>query len=88
MIVLKADVYRPTEPGRYPVLLCRTPYDKTGPLYASDAPTMASRGYIVVVQDSRGRFESEGRTKWPSVGPAAQMSRSNSIDVMTLSKRV
>lgn len=62
--VLRSDIFRPTEPGRYPVLLCRTPYDKAGPLYATDAPAMASRGYIVVVQDSRGRYESEGEFQW------------------------
>ena len=29
-----------------------------------------------------------GRTKWPAVGPPAQIRRSNSMDVMTLSNRV
>ena len=56
--VLRADVYRPSEPGSYPVLLQRTPYDK-GPNEAN-ALVLASHGYLVVVQDIRGRYESEG----------------------------
>ena len=60
---LSADIYRPLEPGTYPVLLMRTPYDKT--LAQSDIgyahPSWyARRGYIVVIQDCRGRGRSEG----------------------------
>lgn len=55
---LKADVYRPQEPGKYPVLLQRTPYNKGN--QADLAIHMASRGYIVIVQDVRGRFASPG----------------------------
>ncbi len=62
--VLCADVYRPEGGGRYPVLLCRTPYDKAGPLYVSDAQAIAARGYIVAVQDVRGRYASDGEYKW------------------------
>ena len=29
-VVLRADVYRPDGPGRFPVLLSRLPYDKNG----------------------------------------------------------
>lgn len=55
---LKADVYRPQEPGKYPVLLQRTPYNKGN--QADLAIHMASRGYVVIVQDVRGRFASPG----------------------------
>jgi uncharacterized protein len=60
--ILRADIYRPSEDGRYPVLLLRTPYNKrfaqTG---VYQHPTWyARRGYIVVVQDTRGRFASDG----------------------------
>ncbi len=62
--ILRADIYRPRFRGRYPVLLCRTPYDKSSELYIHDAPAMAALGYIVVVQDCRGRSESDGEFAW------------------------
>src|SRR5436190_3545304 len=61
--VLRADVFRPEPEGRYPVLLSRTPYDKSGAAvsYGWLQPVRpASEGYVVVVQDVRGRFASEG----------------------------
>jgi uncharacterized protein len=58
--VLYADVYRPAGPGPYPTLLQRTPYDKGGPIAIPIILRAASSGYAVVVQDVRGRFESEG----------------------------
>ncbi len=64
--VLRADVFRPEPEGRYPVLLSRTPYDKTsnGVSYGWMQPIRpASEGYVVVVQDVRGRFASEGTFK-------------------------
>jgi putative CocE/NonD family hydrolase len=57
-VTLRADVYRPAAEGRFPVLLQRTPYNKDGE--ASFAVTAAGRGYVVVVQDVRGRYTSEG----------------------------
>jgi uncharacterized protein len=57
-VTLRADVYRPKAEGRYPVLLVRTPYDKQ---WISDfGHRGAARGYVVIAQDVRGRFESEG----------------------------
>src|ERR1700676_4825322 len=57
-VKLSADIYRPNVPGKFPVLLVRTPYDKTREIeFASKA---AARGYVVVAQDVRGRFQSEG----------------------------
>lgn len=58
--VLRADVYRPDGPGRFPVLLCRTPYDKGGEKQLEIGPEMAERGYVVVLQDVRGRYASDG----------------------------
>jgi putative CocE/NonD family hydrolase len=60
--VLRADVYRPTAGGPWPVLLARLPYNKQfAPMTASLDPLAAvRRGYLVVVQDTRGRFASEG----------------------------
>ena len=54
--VLRADVYRPAGPGSFPVLLCRTPYGKQG----MHPDHFVAAGYIVVVQDARGRYASEG----------------------------
>jgi uncharacterized protein len=60
--VLRADVYRPERPGDFPVLVMRTPYDKTiGQGIAFQHPAWyARRGYVVVSQDTRGRFASDG----------------------------
>ena len=60
--VLYADVYRPEALGRYPVILCRTPYDKGhwGRQGEVDPIRAAREGYAVVFQDVRGRYASEG----------------------------
>ncbi len=61
--VLMADVYRPDDGERYPVLLQRTPYDKTFHPFTwgcADPTKLASFGYAVVIQDCRGRFQSGG----------------------------
>jgi putative CocE/NonD family hydrolase len=55
---LRADIYRPNAEGKFPVLLVRTPYDKTNEMEFS--VKAAGRGYVVVAQDVRGRFQSEG----------------------------
>ena len=57
-VTLLADVYRPDAEGRYPTLVQRTPYDRKGG--TMDAMFLAGRGYAVVLQDTRGRFGSEG----------------------------
>ena len=56
-VILRADIYRPKDDGRFPVLLERTPYDKAGSDIGARA---AARGYVVVVQDVRGRYTSDG----------------------------
>ena len=60
--ILYADIYRPEESGPFPVLLQRTPYDKTMPLSLSmlDPLKAARHGYVVVIQDTRGRYTSGG----------------------------
>jgi uncharacterized protein len=61
--VLRADVYRPSAGGPWPVLLTRLPYGKHLPGMLRnliDPLGMSRGGYIVVVQDTRGRFTSEG----------------------------
>jgi len=61
-VTLNANILRPAEAGTYPVALPRTPYGKdymTGFPYL-DIVRLAKCGYIVVVQDVRGRGSSEG----------------------------
>jgi putative CocE/NonD family hydrolase len=59
--VLRANVYRPMEDGRYPVLLARVPYGKDGAAFGIlDAIAAAASGYVVIVQDVRGRGASDG----------------------------
>lgn len=57
---LYADVYRPAGNGPFPTLLTRTPYDKAVTGVAPFTIRAATAGYAVVIQDVRGRFESEG----------------------------
>ncbi|HSE21201.1 MAG TPA: CocE/NonD family hydrolase [Pyrinomonadaceae bacterium] len=57
-VSLVADIYRPVSPEKFPVLVKRTPYNRAGE--AEEANELASNGYVVVVQDTRGRYESEG----------------------------
>lgn len=61
-VKLSADVWMPAAEGRYPVILVRTPYLKTQPEmgYAATAKYFAQHGYAYVVQDVRGRGDSEG----------------------------
>ena len=59
-VVLRANVFRPDRGGPYPVLFLRTPYGK--PRSGMDRRVKA--GYIVVTQDARGRYASDG--KWES----------------------
>jgi uncharacterized protein len=62
-VVLRADVYRPATEVSLPVLLMRLPYGKaTGGAnwgYAHPA-WYAQRGYVVAIQDVRGRYTSDG----------------------------
>ncbi len=64
-VALSIDVYRPAEgevagPGRFPVLLERTPYGKRRAVLNQAGEHFARAGYVVVMQDVRGRFASEG----------------------------
>ena len=56
-VSLVCDIYRPAAEGRFPVLLTRTPYNRKDP---ATGLFLASHGYAVVLQDTRGRFDSEG----------------------------
>ncbi len=65
---LRADVYRPAGDGQYPVLVQRTPYNKE--LWLITAATLdpvraAAAGFVVLIQDVRGRWASEGGVFFP-----------------------
>src|SRR4028119_599309 len=59
---LDADIYRPDAAGEFPVLLMRQPYgrDLASTVVYSHPAWYAKHGYIVVIQDVRGRGTSEG----------------------------
>src|SRR5215467_1935566 len=56
---LRADIYRPKADGKFSVLLQRTPYNK-GDGESDFGRRAASLGYVVIIQDVRGRYTSEG----------------------------
>ena len=60
---LYGDVYLPEAPGRYPTLVIRTCYgvQREGINLHQDMFKFARHGYAVVMVDTRGRYESEGR---------------------------
>jgi putative CocE/NonD family hydrolase len=60
---LATDVYRPTQggqaiAGRLPVLLARTPYQKSSE--RANGEYYSAHGYVYVAQDTRGRYGSQG----------------------------
>jgi uncharacterized protein len=87
---LRANVYRPAGEGQWPVLLTRLPYGKDLPSGSAvlDPIQVVRRGYVVIVQDTRGRFMSDG--EWEpfinealdgvdTIDWAAQLTYSNGI---------
>lgn len=66
-VILKADRYYPKKPGQYPTILIRTPYGREKEagffsfLQNFQNSLFAERGYNVVVQSVRGRFQSGGK---------------------------
>ncbi len=87
-VILRANVYRPVGEGKWPVLLTRLPYGKDFPGGTSvlDPAQVARRGYVVIVQDTRGRmtsggewvpFNNEANDGYDTVQWAAQLPYSN-----------
>ena len=85
--VLRADVMRPHDGGKYPTLVYRTPYGKDAAQQEYTTFQHAvERGYAVVIQDVRGRFhsggefrpyENEGRDGYDTIEWAARQPWSN-----------
>ncbi len=63
-VELSGDVWMPAEGGPFPTIIIRTPYLKTMAIgdftLAGWATYFAERGYAVVMQDVRGRGDSDG----------------------------
>ena len=59
-VTLYSDIYRPKADGKFPLILMRTPYDKSVGWAAAPAYQIATHGYVVIIQDVRGRYTSEG----------------------------
>lgn len=64
-VLLATDIYRPAVDGvpvaeRLPLVLQRTPYGKGSERFQEPAVVFASHGYVVAVQDMRGRYDSGG----------------------------
>ena len=57
---LSTDVYLPMSGDPFPTLLVRTIYDNQSPQLIEAAERFVARGYAVVMQDCRGRFDSDG----------------------------
>ena len=68
-ILLATDVYRPAREGdlvdgRFPTIVCLTPYDKTERRYTEIADFFVPHGYAVVLQDMRDRHRSQGTKEY------------------------
>ncbi len=68
-IKLATNLYFPAKNGtkvdeKFPVILQRTPYDKAASGNVSQAQYFAKHGYIVALQDTRGRYASRNEGLW------------------------
>lgn len=59
-VTLSTDIFRPDAPGKFPAILIRTPYGKATTTSVPQAQWFAERGYVVLQQDVRGRWDSDG----------------------------
>jgi putative CocE/NonD family hydrolase len=76
-VVLHADVIRPSSdgstpaPGKFPVLVTQTPYNKAAPQLNFEDDYLVEHGYVQVIADVRGTGSSEGN--WDSFGTREQL---------------
>ena len=57
---LSADIYLPKTHGTFPTVLMRTPYSNNADPMVEKARRLANNGYVCVIQDCRGRWDSDG----------------------------
>jgi uncharacterized protein len=62
---LATDIYRPAGSERSPVVLVRTLYGTEGPESLETAKFYVTRGYAYALQDTRGKYDSEGNWDGP-----------------------
>ncbi len=60
-VKLYGDVYLPRAEGRYPTIIVRTPYGVQRDGVHETMIKFAKQGYAIMIQDTRGRYESEGQ---------------------------
>jgi putative CocE/NonD family hydrolase len=58
-VSLSTDIYLPQGDGPFPSILLRTPYNKKGA--KKDCEWFQSKGFAVVTQDCRGKYNSQGK---------------------------
>ncbi|MBX3413430.1 MAG: CocE/NonD family hydrolase [Pirellulales bacterium] len=58
-VKLATNVFKPKGEGPWPVIVTRTPYSKDGQ-FSALWPRYTAAGYVFVIQDTRGKFRSEG----------------------------
>ncbi len=59
-VELSSDIYLPRAEGKFPTVLMRTPYDNNGEAMIEKGRRLANNGYACVIQDVRGRWDSDG----------------------------
>jgi putative CocE/NonD family hydrolase len=60
-VFLSTDIYLPAAPAKFPTILSRTPYSNNGAGSVEQCKWYAERGYAVVTQDVRGKYDSGGQ---------------------------
>ncbi len=87
---LAVDVVRPAiegkpAPGRFPVLVTQTPYNKNGSTLAFRTDYLVTRGYVQVISDVRGTGSSEGN--WRSFDDREQLDGKELVEWASSPKR-
>lgn len=59
-VLISTDLYLPEKEGKYPAIVVRTPYGKSGQSRYETAVYFANHGYAVINMDVRGRGDSDG----------------------------
>jgi putative CocE/NonD family hydrolase len=60
-VKLVSNLWLPDAVGKFPTILIRTPYDKTPQFRRYSLAAYVKAGYAVMLQDTRGRGDSEGQ---------------------------
>ena len=59
-VQLSSDIYLPKTDGPFPTVLIRTPYSNNNEDLIEKGRRLANYGYACVIQDVRGRWDSDG----------------------------